>query len=201
MRKLVLVTFFLSFAASIANLGYGQLKLGGRACVNLASASFDDSESSNLVGFAAGLVGEIDLSSRVYLRPELLYAVKGWKFTGGSTALHYLNVPLLFGYKPTPTLGIVAGGEFGYLLKAARNSQAAGVVNDYEKIDYGIVFGASYRIVENLAVDFRYIHGFKTMIIVEGRDVNNMPTGEVYRDGANRVFSIGLTYFFANKDQ
>lgn len=199
MKKLILVSFFLSLAASFPNLAYSQIKLGGRAGVNLASARFDDSESSNFVGFAVGLASEIDLSSSVYFRPEILYAVKGWKFSGGSMALHYLNVPLLFGYKPTPSLGVLAGGEFGYLLKAL-NSQASGVVDAYERIDYSVVFGASYIIVENLGLDVRYIHGFDTLIRAEGRDLNNAPTGEVYKDGANRVFSIGLTYFLGNKD-
>ena len=188
---------FIILAVGLSPVAYGQLSFGVRVGPNLSSVKFQESGGSDQrVGLYSGVLGEIKLNEAIFLRSEILYSLKGWRFEGGSIALHYLNLPLLVGYRPAAKLSFVLGPEFGYLLKAARRPKLAGVSPSFEEIDYGILLGASYFIVNNLALEIRYTHGFDTLIKVEGRDFNNAPTNDVQRDGANRAFQFGVAYQF-----
>lgn len=177
---------------------YGQVNFGVKAGVNMAKGSFNDAETKFDAKFNAGVISEVNFNEAFFIRPELAYSVKGWKLTDASLNLHYFNLPILLGFRPIPKLSVVAGPEFGYLLKAERRPDGSSMPG-YEKFDYAIALGASYRIVRKLSLDIRYTHGFDTLIKATGRDVNNSPTGEVYRDGANRVIFVGLSYLFKDK--
>jgi Outer membrane protein beta-barrel domain len=109
--------------------------------------------------------------------------------------LHYLNVPILFGYKPTPKLSMLVGPEIGYLIRTVRKPDSPNFDSPYEKLDYGLSIGSAYSVAKNTAIELRYTHGFDTLLKGFMRDANNNPAG-VDRDGANRVFQLNVIYIF-----
>jgi hypothetical protein len=200
-KKTILTTLVLFF---LANQIHAQITFGVKAGINLSKGNFDSIDGSNKLGINAGLLSEIKLGEKFLLRPEVFYSAKGWKFpaisgsSGGSINLHYVTIPVLFGYRPISKLSILAGAELGYLLKTVRKPEAnmPQIYNYYEKLDYGICLGLAYNLTKSIGVEMRYVYGFDTLIKASGRDANNNATGEVYRDGANRVLQLNVFYTF-----
>ena len=114
---------------------------------------------------------------------------------GVSMRLNYLNLPVLMGYHVNKKLSILLGPELGFKLSAIR-SPASAWVDVIEKFDAGITAGSSFLVTEKFGIEVRYIHGLKRLYKVEGRDQNNMPTGEVTRLGQNQAVAFGVSYLF-----
>jgi hypothetical protein len=197
------------FALAGGSLHAQQIKFGVKAGLNLSSVKFDynnnNNNTSSILRFNTGLLSEVSLGKKCLLRPEILYSMQGWKFSpnntnsGGSLNLHYLTMPVLFGYKPISKLSILAGPQVAFLMKATRketNVQSVTVNNLYRNFDYGICFGSAYKLTEKLGIELRYFYGFKTLFRYELRDNNNYPTGKIQRDGANRVLQLNVFYLF-----
>src|SRR5690349_20742611 len=108
--------------------------------------------------------------------------------------LHYLNLPILLGYKPTSRLSLLGGVEFGCLLDWVSKPKSSFVYN-YEQMDYGISLGAAYKLVDKLNVELRYTYGFDTLLKWTVPDNSSLPTTE-NRDGSNRVLQLSVLYFF-----
>jgi hypothetical protein len=168
----------------------------------LTKGGFDDSETQFALRFHAGLFAQVDLSDKLHLKPELLYAQKGWKARseviypeGISVTIDYLNLPVLLGYNIHEKVSIFGGPELGFKLSAKRKP-APILLDGIENFDIGIVVGSNLSLSENFGVDLRYVHGFKGLYKAEGRDVNNMPTGEVTRVGRNQAIELGVFYIF-----
>lgn len=194
MRKFTSALVLLLMLTMI-NVAQSQLQLGVKAGINVANVDYKNSENKNIIRFNTGLVSQIDFNSTFFLRPELIYSVKGWGFDDGSMNLHYLNVPVLLGYKPTTKLSVLLGPELGYLIRTVRKPESPNFDSPYEKIDYGISIGTSYNVAKSTAIEVRYTYGFDTLLKGFTRDANNNPTGKD-RDGANRVLQFNVIYFF-----
>jgi hypothetical protein len=180
---------------TMINVAQSQLQLGVKAGINVANVDYENFENKNIIRFNTGLVSQIDFNSTLFLRPELIYSVKGWGFDDGSMNLHYLNMPVLLGYKPIKKLSVLLGPELGYLLRTVRKPESPNFDSPYEKIDYGISIGASYNVAKSTAIEVRYTYGFDTLLKGFTRDANNNSTGKD-RDGANRVLQFNVIYFF-----
>lgn len=89
-------------------------------------------EVENGWGFHGGAFVEIDLSEQIFLRPELLYAQRGHRYTAAfdTTILFitarveaevdvkrtYLELPILLGYRISERTSVLLGPAAGYLL-------------------------------------------------------------------------------------
>lgn len=171
-----------------------QVNFGIKAGVNFSTAEFDGSDPDRAVRLHAGIVPEISLGKVFFIRPELLYSAKGWQVPDISMKLNYISLPVLAGWRPVPDIAILLGPEVGYLAGIRRKPSSSSFANVYEKFDYGVDVGVSYRIVKQYSVELIYGQGFDTLIKAEGRDENNAPTGEIFRDGANRVIQLGVIF-------
>jgi hypothetical protein len=190
-RKITFLTILL-FTAGFPALS--QLKLGVKGGLNLATISFDKDRTTNNLraGFNAGMLAESKVRERLYVRPELLYSLKGWSFSklarGGRVSLHYLNLPLLIGYKPAKNITLLLGPELGLLLKHVVRYED--IVENYtrrdQKPDVGIAAGFAYKISPKLGLEARYTHGLSR--VAEVGLSPHLP------DGRNRVISFGLIY-------
>ena len=151
-----------------------------------------------MIRFNFGIVSQIGLSKKFLLRPDVSYSQKGWRYietqgwTSSSVILHYINIPILTGYKLTPKLSFLLGPELGFPLKTTGN-----MFNEKfgKRIDYGICVASAYSLTKKLGVEIRYAYGLSPLHIVYGRDSNNINAGEIYRDGFNRVFQVNVFYF------
>jgi len=119
----------------LSNIAYAQdeadarekLAIGFKAGVNYSNVYDSKTEDFNAnpkAGFAGGGFISIPISKYLGIQPEVLYSQRGFTGTGtylGTTynlkrTLNYLDIPLLFAFKPTPGLTILAGPQYSFLL-------------------------------------------------------------------------------------
>lgn len=199
------------FIVGLALLGYSnvnaqEVKFGAKAGVNLAKFSGDDLEDvESLVSFNVGAFAEISIAEKFIFQPELLYSRQGAssreEFDGddfeNNVKTSYLNVPLMIKFAASDRFMLELGPQVGFLLSA--KSEAKGVMDgssisveedikdSFKSIDFGLNFGASFDIVENVFIAGRYNLGLSN--IVDGEDSDDI-------DVKNSVFSFSLGYRF-----
>jgi opacity protein-like surface antigen len=209
MKNLAMVVTGLVLALISGIVAQAQVSLGVKAGVNINSSqlkepAFDYKSSS--VGFNAGLLAEVNISHKWYIRPELLYAQKGWNETSMTVPtfyrkmeLHYVTLPVLAAFRVIPKLSVMAGPEIGYLLKTTTSPQTSISLGDiYNKWDLGIALGAAFQLTSQLGLEARYIYGLSPIYTLELTDENGSITGTM-SNGYNRVLQAGLFYRFGQK--
>lgn len=182
---------------------YAQLSYGIKAGLNIASlnASGDDGDVSSQAGFYGGAFVNFSVAEKFSIQPELLYSMQGAKLGEGEVEgvtvsakqkLDYLNLPVMAQYQVADGLYLEAGPQLGFLLSAETTVEGNGVKNTvdskdaFKSIDFGLGFGAGYKLPIGLGINARYNLGLANII-----DENE-------GDGSlkNSVFQIGLSYSF-----
>ena len=100
------------------------LKIGANYS-NVYDARGEAFVASPKLGLAAGAFLAIPIGPYLGIQPEVLFSQKGFQATGtllGSTynltrTTSYIDVPLLFSFKPSEFLNLVAGPQYSYLVK------------------------------------------------------------------------------------
>ncbi len=132
MKKLILIT---ALFAAIANSGIAQeetdnrerLQLALKGGVNYSNVYDEQGEEFNAdpkLGLVAGAAVKIPFNKYLGLQPELLISQKGFQASGkilGSTynftrTTTYLDIPVMFAFKPSEFFTILAGPQYSYLL-------------------------------------------------------------------------------------
>jgi len=134
MKKLILV---LAFATLIFGNSFAQksnadfrekISFGIKAGVNLSNVYDSEGEQFNAdpkLGLAAGIFVALPLGKYFGVQPEILFSQKGYKGTGSllgssysySYTSNYIDVPLLFAFKPVSLITILAGPQYSFLVK------------------------------------------------------------------------------------
>jgi hypothetical protein len=109
-------------AMLVAALSFGQVKFGVVAGPNFSSATTklggDKNTSSLITHIRAGITVDLPLADEFFIGTGLLYAGKGGKDKDNGdvkTTLSYLQVPVLFTYKPEVGNGNLVLGVGPYL--------------------------------------------------------------------------------------
>jgi len=123
-------------AMLIAGLSFGQVKWGVVAGPNFSSSTVKaggDKETSDLlVGVRAGITADLPLADEFFIGTGLLYAGKGGKNKDNSdfkTTLSYLQLPILFTYKPQVGSGNLVLGVGPYLAYGLGGKHKGGIGN------------------------------------------------------------------------
>jgi len=145
----------------------GESRFGAIAALTLSKFGGQDAEGSKLqFGFAAGGTVTLSLTRNVALEPELLYVLRGSKFSSasGSSSVHigYLELPVLLilrippskpgGVSPNVYGGVAGGFRIDCRVKASSGSveviQTCGNQSEPppRRLDAGLVFGAGVEI-------------------------------------------------------
>jgi len=201
MKKLVLA----ALTALITTITFSQVGFGLKAGLNLSKPEGFIHQNEFIVTEHFGAFAKIDINKSVFLRPELLYNVKGYKFPAlgmydkGTLSFSYISMPLFVGSRQIEKVSILLGPEVGYLLNAKYRfpDSAASHPEYFNKIDFAANIGAGYTINKKISVELRYSHGFKTLIDVVYTDQFGNETGKG-KIGAHRVFQLSLSYQFKN---
>jgi hypothetical protein len=196
-KKLLLALSLLLSMASFAQVQFGVK--GGLSLANVAGIGSDNNQAR--LGFYAGGLVRIALEQNLYLQPELLYALKGYRvpatqYTAEATAgFSYVNMPVLFGYKPGRNLMVLFGPEAGLMTTA--KSKSSGIETDlyafYRHFDLGLDLGFAYSIKKGLGLELRYNFGFSDLANVVYTDTNGNIIAQA-KAGANRVLQAGIYY-------
>ncbi|WP_276483362.1 porin family protein [Paraflavitalea pollutisoli] len=205
MKKL-LVVHALLFAAMFS--ADAQVVAGVKGGININNVRYRDSNPNTAsVGYYLGALFIIPIGDGLVLQPELLYSKKGYRspLVGANgqvtSRMNYINLPLLLSVPVATKFQLYAGPEFGYLVKATSKygSNKDDITDRYQHFDWGLDAGGSYWLTNQLAIDLRYNYGFRGLIRGITTDPNGVPNGSG-RDGAHRVFQVGLMYTFTNQN-
>ena len=105
-----------------------KLTFGIKAGLNLSNvydSKGEDFQSDPKFGLATGVSLAIPIGKYIGIQPEILISQKGFRATGkilGSTyeftrTTTFIDVPLLFLFKPSEFISIVAGPQYSYQIK------------------------------------------------------------------------------------
>ena len=196
MNKLLITLAFILISALPVN---AQSLFGVKGGVNVSYMNIESRES--LVSFHAGLFSRIPLSEKYFLQPELLYSVKGAKFPGYfyyfdmNITFSYISMPILFGWKATDHLLILAGPEFSYLVsnKVAVNEYGPNVTGSFSAIDVGLDLGVAYLITKRIGAELRFSYGLVNVPDLYFTDANGQSLGGL-NEGKNRTVQLSVNY-------
>jgi hypothetical protein len=136
MKKLI---FLILIMASVSLTGKAQdegkdmrdqLHFGIKAGGNLSNVYDTEGDEYNTdfkLGFVAGAFVSIPFGKYFGFEPEMLFSQKGYRQSGSILGSdyeithneNYLDIPLLFAIKPSPSLTILVGPQYSYLMKAS----------------------------------------------------------------------------------
>ena len=203
MKRILLSFFtFLIFSGS-----YAQVHVGLKAGLNLANVRNEGQVNNKArIGFYAGGVLQSALADNLFVQPELLYSVKGYRALATAStgealvSLNYIALPVLLNYQPTEKLSLLAGPEVGFLssAKSRLEGYTYNVSNSYRKIDLGMDLGLSYKLTNSIGADLRYNYGIKDLMHIVYTDQNGNINGQG-KAGANQVLQLGLYYLPAKR--
>jgi len=134
MKKIVLIIVAITFMANIISAQdnstdlHDKLQFGLKAGVNFSNVYDSKSQEFNAdfkVGFAAGAFLAIPIGKYIGFQPEILFSQKGYKSTGTLLTIayefthttNYIDVPLLFEFKPSALVTLLAGPQYSFLVK------------------------------------------------------------------------------------
>jgi hypothetical protein len=154
---------------------------GGLNITDVSNMNGDSRYSGHL-----GLYIRTRMNTQWSFQPELLYSGQGQQFEvlneDVTLALNYLQIPLMFQYRPVQHVYLELGPQLNFLLsaKVKNDDDKVEVDDDYNKVDLGLGFGAGIRVTNMLGFYGRYNVGLSDI------------TDNDNRDRYNRVFQLGM---------
>jgi len=133
-KKLVLIILAVAFNASFliaqdnSNDMREKLQFGVKAGANFSNVYDTKDQVFNAdykVGFAAGIFVSIPIGRIIGIQPEMLFSQKGYRASGTlliadyefTHTVNYIDIPLLFAFKPSPFVTLLAGPQYSFLIK------------------------------------------------------------------------------------
>ena len=166
-----LLSFFLLWNFANAQ----DIKLGLKGGANLYDASGTAFKDGFNFGYQVGAFLELMATKKYGIQPEVLFSEStvrpGNDFSSlyndltvtGLTKikLKYLNIPILFNYKPIPFLTLQLGPQFGILMSQTQ-SLKDNTLDAFKKGDLSVVGGAQLKILK-FRIYGRYAVGTKNL--------------------------------------
>ena len=207
--KHLITCVFLFF--SMVQFGFGQTAIGFKVGANIANINLNDDypgvQNSSRIGYQAGIIIQRELTSKVYIRPEVFYSLKGYKLEDGQSTrvgFNYINIPILVGYKLATKFSAFLGPQLGLLgpvYGTDKNNGRSKNLNsfiDYNNLDFGLAAGVNYVLTPKLNLDLRYTNGFTTILVTDLVDSSGNTT-EIDALKNNKSLEVSLNYFFKNR--
>lgn len=105
-----------------------RFMLGFKAGANYSNVYDSEGEAFQAnpkLGLATGLFGTIPIGTFLGIQPEILISQKGFQGSGNilgapyniTRTTTYLDIPIMFAFKPSEFITLLAGPQFAYLLK------------------------------------------------------------------------------------
>ena len=179
------VLFAAVLLASFSTMSFGQnMKFGIKGGLQSANLSGDGHQNRDpRLGVFFGGFGQKAIQSKVMFQPELLFSLQGaeYDYFEENINLWYLNVPLMFKFNVVSGFNLEAGPQLGFLLSASADDEH--ISDDYNPLDLGLNFGASYNFTSQFEGGIRYCVGLTDAY--DGR-------GDAY----NRTLQFSVGYRF-----
>jgi len=170
-----------------------DLRFGIVAGPNFSTFNTDFFDAQFRVGIHGGIMAEISISDKWGLHTELQYSQQGMAWKDGQTKYknynNYLSIPVTFGYNFKNWFALEFGPGIGILIKSKEIINYPGIdeekntIDQYNRIDFGVILGAQFSISKHFQVGVRYYHGLTYVEIGADRK-------------KNRHFQVPVTYRF-----
>jgi hypothetical protein len=177
MKKLISIMLFVVFTtAGLQNVMSQRISTGlkgGLTISNLYISTDDLEDENSRLGFHAGFFGQVMFNEFVGFQPEFLFNTKGVEaeYTGNinqnvNFRFNYLDIPLLFVYRPGEVFELYLGPYLGILLHS--NIRYSGTIDGHDaldrdhfsSLDYGLAGGVGFNF-RALRMGLRYNHGLQ----------------------------------------
>ena len=200
--KKILFIIIAVFAFSFAKAQ--DIHFGAKAGVNFAKMTSSESDFNKLMtgrtAFHVGAVVEFTFSDKFSLQPEVLYNSVGGTFDFSSSVTRaeedttvdwisdYLSIPVMAKYYVADGFSLEAGPQVGFLLgaKMKNSTDEEDMKDEMESTDFGLGFGAGYKMENGLFFDARYSLGLSNIF----KDVED---GQWGRNNAIQI-SVGFMF-------
>lgn len=146
------------------------------------------------VGVHAGVLSHIHINKHWAVQPEVVFSTQGAQYRNAGNEINYnlgyINVPVLAQYMFANGIRVQAGPQVGFLVTAVSKSNTIKqqIRDDYNKVDFSMVAGASY-LIPNTGF------GFDARFNVGLSDISkNSPV-----NSTNRGIQAGVFYLFNNR--
>ncbi|VAW11215.1 hypothetical protein MNBD_BACTEROID03-1246 [hydrothermal vent metagenome] len=198
MKKALYVLLFSTFLTSNLQaqedfkFGVTGGLINSNVSINLSALGFNllSLNAINKVGFYVGAVGDIGISDKLHVQPELTY--------GSAGDLAFVYLPVMVKYYIIPKLNVQLGPQLSLSTNAGEIKgtirDIEGVVGSNENLDkvirktgVDLGFGAGYEFMDNLSVQARY--AFELTNRYKGPLNNALKV-------KSSTFNIGVVYFF-----
>ncbi|SFU38479.1 Outer membrane protein beta-barrel domain-containing protein [Pustulibacterium marinum] len=115
MKKKILIVL-VSFLGGMGLLRAQESSLGIKAGVNFSTLTGDGFEGlDSKTGYHFGIVGELGISEKFSIQPEVLYSTQGAESEDVDFDINYLNVPILAKIYFLRNISFQVGPQFGYV--------------------------------------------------------------------------------------
>lgn len=167
MKKLLLFAIIAVFSFSVNGQNQGDLDVGIKAGVNIATLSgdaTDDQDVSSRTSFNAGFLMRYFFLKSMAFQAELLYGGHGGKETFNNNLTTYrfssLFLPLMINYYIS-SFYLTAGPTLNYLLTAQIKSMGntSSYIDNYKRFNFALAVGLGYMITNSIGFDARYNFG------------------------------------------
>ncbi len=123
-----------------------KFMIGAKAGLNYSNVydtKGEEFEADPKFGIAAGAFVSIPIGKLIGVQPEILYSEKGCKATGKilgtdftfTRTSTFIDVPLLFAFKPSSFLTLLAGPQYSYLVKQ-KDEFTNVIINDAQEQEF-----------------------------------------------------------------
>ncbi len=135
LKKLTVVMIACAFVGSYSNAQMQmneeddelRIRLGAKVGMNHSNvydSEGEDFAADGKIGFAAGAFVSIPIGRYLGFQPEVMFSQRGFSGNGAVFGMpygmkrtsNYLDVPLLFSFRPAPFISILVGPQYSYLL-------------------------------------------------------------------------------------
>ncbi len=203
MKKSILLVAIALFGFTTVS-AQEYVMFGAKGGVNFSSFYGDGvpafTDHKGRTSFHLGLVAEIPMSERFSIQPEVLYSGQGYDLAtirDGSNVeyqLEYINVPVIAKFYVFEGLALEAGPQVGFLVSSEIDYDPSSFNDDnsvdldedqFNKTDFSLALGASYKLRGGLFVNGRYNIGL--------REVYDESIGA---EAKHSVVQLGLGFMF-----
>ena len=151
MKKLLFIAviiFGVSAIASAQDKSFG-LKLGYNSS-SIVNEGGGFSKTSSASGFLIGGFMTIELSDKIALQPELVFAT-----ASDDGTINYLNIPVLAKYSFSDAFSAHAGLQLGFLM-TAEDEDGEDTKDSFTSTNFSIPLGVDYELDMGLIFGVRY---------------------------------------------
>jgi hypothetical protein len=205
-KSVLLITIALFGITAMSAQEY--VMFGVKGGVNFSTFSGDGSNAFNdpngRTSFNLGLLAEIPLTDKFSVQPEVLYSGQGYDIAERNNAndieyqLDYINIPVLAKFYVFDGLALEAGPQVGFLVNSEIDSNPSSTNNgeislsedQFNKVDFSVALGASYKFRGGFFVNGRYNIGLTD---IYDDSFNNLLSGA---DAKHSVIQAGVGFMF-----